>query len=175
MRSEDFALLVERRRKLVHLIVSGMSVNRAAKVLSKEFDVSERQIWKDWRSMDTWAPALCQFGNEQRDEVFKYLMELEEAIKEAYRIYLTAKNDNVRIGAVRLYLHTIVTNFNVRQKLGLLPKGPQKAEERIIMLQGRFCTVGPDGKATPVNSSKGHWVWQEDADQQTDRPSLPAP
>jgi len=150
-----------------------MSVNRAAKVLSKEFHVSERQIWKDWRSMDTWAPALCQFGNEQKVEVFKYLLELEEAIREAYRIYLTAKNDNVRIGALRLYLHTIATNFKVRQKLGLLPKLP-KAENRIIMLRGRFCTVSPDGKATPINS-KGHWVWQEDGDQQTDGPGLPRP
>jgi hypothetical protein len=175
VRSEDFALLVERRRKLVQLIASGMSVNRAAKVLSEEFHVSERQIWKDWRSMDTWASALCQFGNEQKDEIFKYLIELDGLSKEVYRIYLAAKNDYARVGAVGLYLKTIVTNIKVRQKLGLLPNGLPKTEPRIIMIQGRFCAVSPDGKATPVNSSKGQWVWQEDADQQTDGPGLPAP
>jgi len=175
VRSEDFALLVERRRKLVQLTVAGMSVNRAAKVLSEEFHVSERQIWKDWRSMNTWAPALCQLGNEQKDEIFKYLNELDLLSKEVYRIYLNAKNDNARVGAVGLYLKTIVTNIKVRQKLGLMPKGPLKAEQRIIMIQGEFCTVGPDGKATPINPSKGHWQWQEDSDQQTDKPGLPAP
>lgn len=174
MRSEDFALLVERRRKLVQLIASGMSVNRAAKVLSEEFHVSERQIWKDWRSMNTWAPALCQFGDEQKDEILKYLIELDEVVKEAYRTYLVAKNDNARVGALRLYLHTLVTIIKVRQKLGLMPKETPKAEPRIIMIQGRFCTVGPDGKPTPLNP-RGHWQWQEDSDQQTDRPDSPAP
>jgi hypothetical protein len=57
------------------------------------------------------------------------------------------------VAAVRVYLETIKAEIEMRQKLGLLPTEPLRIQHRIVMLQGRFVELGPDGK--PVSSEEG--------------------
>jgi len=55
-----------------------------------------------------------------------------------------------RVAAVRVYLDAVKAEVEMRQSLGLLPTEPLKIQHRIVMLQGRFVEIGPDGK--PVTS-----------------------
>jgi len=139
---------------LIHLTAAGLSVRESTRMLSEEFGCSERTIWRDWKTRVEWLAILFKTGEGGKDAaVFDRMAELEEAKMEAYRTYLREEG-MIKVAALRLYLDAVKEDVRFRQSLGLLHAEPMKVEERVMMVGGRFCRVGRDGKATPVDDSQ---------------------
>lgn len=176
MRQTALARLVNRRQRLLHLTTAGIPITDAVGMLSSELSVSKCTLWKDWKTRSEWLPLLLQIKPEERENVILVtLARLSEATQEAYKTYVSCRVEMARVAALRLYLEAIKVEVELRQSLGLLTSRSLRVDERIVMIEGRFCRVTPEGKATPINPSKGHYQWQEDADQQADGTGLPAP
>ena len=140
-------MLMSRRARLLHLIVAGMTISEAVEVLSKECGVRPLQVWRDWMSRQEWQPLLLRVSSEQvRESVMQLLSELKEAKEQAYQTYLSCQNEHARVNAIRVYAECVVKDFEVRQKLGLLAPVTFGVEQRVIMREGRFVVVGPDGE-----------------------------
>jgi hypothetical protein len=150
----------------MQLTVVGMNATEAVKTLSREFGVSERTVWQDWRSRDEWLPVVYKVQpQEQKKAIIEALVNLNQVRTCAYQCYLSAKKESTRISALRLALDVVVKEIQIRQGIGLVRTESFDVEERIIMIEGRFCRVTPDGKAIPFNPSRGHYEWREDPDR----------
>lgn len=146
MTSSSFHALVDRRRRLLHLTIIGVKITDAVKKVSQEFKCGPRTVWNDWKLREQWIPLLLNLGPEERDRVvWDALASLAEAKQEAYNTYLAVEG-MARVAAIRVYLDAVKAEVEMRQSLGLLPTEPLRVQHRIVMLQGRFVEIGPDGK-----------------------------
>lgn len=146
MRTTALANLVNRRQRLLHLTTAGMPVTEAINLLSEELAVGKRTLWDDWKTKAEWLPLLLQVKPEDKDNVIlSALAKITEATQEAYKTYVSEEG-MARVSALRLYLEAVKLEIDIRQTLGLLPTEPLRIQQRIIMLEGRFVRIGPDGK-----------------------------
>jgi hypothetical protein len=146
----------------MHLTLAGMSVNEAAKTLSREFNVSERQIWLDWETKDKWVPALFKVKPEQQEKVLaEALANLNEVRSEAYKTYLAAETETGRSAALRVLMEAVKTEIQVRQSVGLLPTEPIRVDQRILMIKGQWWRPKDvnqrDGTMVPASRETAHF------------------
>jgi hypothetical protein len=154
MTSSSFHVLVDRRRRLLHLTIIGIKITDAVGKVSQEFKCGQRAVWNDWKVRDQWIPVLLKIGPEERDRVvWDALASLAEAKQEAYNTYLAVEG-MARVAAIRVYLDAVKAEVEMRQSLGLLPTEPLRIQHRIVMLQGRFVEIGPDGKPVTEGAAK---------------------
>jgi hypothetical protein len=148
--------ILERRRKLLHLVTVGVKTSDAVKQVCEDFDCTRSTVWRDWELRDEWIPTLLQLSPEQKDTVVREaLAQLKEATHEAYVTYLETNRGMARVAAIREYREAVIAEIELRQKLGLLPSEPLRVEQRIVMLQGRFVRVDANGKPVHEESSAG--------------------
>ncbi len=131
------------------MTIIGVDVSKAIDKVAEEFKCGKRTLYRDWKTRDQWIPLFVKTDPEEKEHVvWDALASLAEAKQEAYNTYLSCEG-MARVAAVRVYLDAIRAEIEMRQKLGLLPTEPVRVQHRIVMLQGRFVELGPDGKPIP--------------------------
>ena len=154
MKTSDVQALLDRRRRLLHLTTIGMKISEAVDKISLEFKCGKRTVWRDWQSRGDWILLLLKISPEEKDHfIWDALASLAEAKQEAYNTYLDVEG-MARVAAIRVYLDAVKAEVEMRQSLGLLPTEPSRIQHRIVMLQGKFVEIGPDGKPITEGTAK---------------------
>lgn len=116
----------KRREKLIELLAQGYTQRECARLL----DVSEPTVWIDVRALRT-DP---KWFNERINNLFdRILNDMDLKNPQDRRCVFT--------NICRLLAKTLPENVNLSGSV----------EQRIMMVKGEFCKVGPDGKPTPIN------------------------
>jgi len=88
--------------------------------IAREFEVSERAIWKDWSNRVSWLPVMLVLdpGNSAEKAAELRAM-LDEVRKQLWRVYINADNSNAEVGALKQITESIEKEFKIRHGLGL--------------------------------------------------------
>lgn len=93
---------VERRLEILNMEGSGFSKAEIVKELSVKGDVSERAVYKDFERRDKWQPLLTA-----DKQVHRIINLYEQIYRKAALKYLSSKNENVQLGALKIMFETV--------------------------------------------------------------------
>jgi hypothetical protein len=95
------ANLVQRRQTILTEKALGHNLCEIVSHLADTFNVSKRQLYRDWQHRNRWLDAIVGIGDP-----VAFFLELVAAHQEVKRLavkeYLTGDNSAARIGALRL-------------------------------------------------------------------------
>jgi hypothetical protein len=117
----------KRREQLIELLGQGNTERECARLL----DVSEKTVWNDVRALRN-DP---KWFNERINNLFDRILN-EMDLKNAQDRRCVFSN------ICRLLAKTLPENVKLSGSV----------EQRLVMIKGEFCRMGPDGKPNPINS-----------------------
>ena len=94
---------VERRLELLKMEGIGFNRSEIVKELSDKYNVTERTVYYDFEKRATWQPTL-QGIKGKGNILMKVLNRYEQIYRQASRKFLTASNENIQIGALKVML-----------------------------------------------------------------------
>ena len=91
---------------MLDAVSTGLHPSAVAGQLAGKYCVSERCLWSDWERRENWVPLLL--GLEKYAGFGEMVEQRLNAVqKAAWTIYLSASNDNARVGALRTVLDAL--------------------------------------------------------------------
>jgi septum formation topological specificity factor MinE len=128
------AVTLERRLEILKLEGNGLEPCEIVKELSVKYRVSERAIYKDFESRNSWQPQL----QEMKKTLLKVINRHEQLYRKAVVAYMQAKSDRARIAALNLMRQI---NEDIAEMSGAKTKGETETEEiRIKWEDPKTCT-----------------------------------
>ena len=123
--------ILKRRAEMLDAVSTGLHPSAVVTQLAEKYGVTERALWSDWGRRERWVPVLL---NLEKYADFAEIVEqkLNAVQKAAWSIYLKARNDSARVGALRTVLDAleihrdIVQTRDVIERLGRLEEIAQK-------------------------------------------------
>ena len=122
--------LLERRGKMLRQVGQGVSLNETVDVLSREYEISENALYKDWQNRNKWASDIVGL-----DDPDSFVMEIVDFLKwlrqRSTLEVLQGDSTANRIGAIRTAVDVIKTLYTIAQASGKIKK-PEGLIERDI-------------------------------------------
>ncbi len=105
---------------MLRLFLQGIRPSIMVEEIAREFEVSERAIWKDWSKRVNWLPVMLVLdpGNSG-EKAAELIAMLDEVRKQLWRVYRNADNSNAEVGALKQITESIEKEFKIRHGLGL--------------------------------------------------------
>lgn len=121
----------DRRVEMLRQALQGIRPSAIVKSIQANDDlnvgVSDSTLWDDWTKREEWMPVLLRIREDIAElpisEAFAGLL---EARRLAFNLYLRAKNDFAKVGALREIRENIKAEMTLRQSMGLIPKVAEK-------------------------------------------------
>jgi len=95
--------MVQRRLELLKMEGLGFNQAEIVKQLSEKYQCSTRVIYYDFERRPSWQPTLLQLSDQEKI-LLKVINRYEQIYRQAAFKCLTAANENVRIGALKVML-----------------------------------------------------------------------
>ncbi|KXB07830.1 hypothetical protein AKJ58_01670 [candidate division MSBL1 archaeon SCGC-AAA385D11] len=123
-------------RRLKTLQYHLLNVDNWAKKISDEFGCSVSAAREDYRRRSEWLSDLDhQYLDSTSDLVAELLLEKSLVRSKAWKMYLKTKNDNCKLGALKLVDRSVNKEISILQSLGELKK---KIGELEVSPEDRF-------------------------------------
>lgn len=127
--------ILKRRAEMLGAVCTGLHPSAVISQLAEKYEVSEKALWSDWLRREKWVPLLLEL--EKFSDFSGMVVErLNGVQKAAWSIYLKARNDSARVGALRTVLEAlqihrdIVQTQDVLDRLDKLEMVAEKREKR---------------------------------------------
>lgn len=138
--------IVARRTKLLKMEGEGFDRPDIVKQLSKEFQVSERTIARDFQKRSEWQPQITGYS-ERKKAYYCILNRFDQIYKKASFIFLHGDNDNSKIGALKVMLDSLsrikelanISNKNSEHETNSLTEEQHKEQQFIEWIE-KNCT-----------------------------------
>lgn len=103
--------LLKRRVEMLDSVCKGFHPSSVISQLAEKYHVSARCLWCDWERRRKWVPTLLNLENygEFAQEIETKLNAVQKA---AWSTYLRTKNDNARVGALKVILESLEIHSN---------------------------------------------------------------
>lgn len=126
-------ILLERRTKMLNLLCKGVPLRTIVIDFSRDYDVSEKAIYMDWRNRQRWAPQIAQLNDPSL--IDELVQGLKQILPNAWYEYKTNANPAAKVGALRLAKETYLDLVKVLQSIGRVEKAPEqlRIEQSIIV------------------------------------------
>lgn len=132
----------ERRTKMLRYLAKGVPLRSIVEDFMKEYNVSERAVYKDFEKMSVWGPQVLQLQDDTI--LYELVGGLKQIIPNAWREYISGDNTSARVGALKLAKETYLDLIKVLQSIGRIQKEPEQSEVRKAIIVRKW---SPDEQA----------------------------
>ena len=102
MQKATHSQMIERRKRMIQYNKTGMRPKEWVPRVATEFGVSEGAIRKDWKKKRSWKRDMVNL-KEGEKLIRECIAEIQDSSKQLIEFIETTKNDNCKLGAIRLY------------------------------------------------------------------------
>jgi hypothetical protein len=113
--------ILRRRAEMLDAVCTGLHPSAVIGQLAEKYCVSEKALWSDWLRRERWVPFLLEL--EKFADFSGIVVErLNGVQKAAWNIYLKARNDSARVGALRTVLEALEIHRDIVQTQDVLER-----------------------------------------------------
>jgi hypothetical protein len=113
--------ILKRRAEMLDAVCTGLHPSAVISQLAEKYGVSEKALWSDWLRRERWVPFLLEL--EKFADFSGMIVErLNGVQKAAWNIYLKARNDSARVGALRTVLEALEIHRDIVQTMDVLER-----------------------------------------------------
>jgi hypothetical protein len=119
--------IIKRRAEMLDAVCTGLHPSAVIGQLAEKYGVSEKALWSDWLRRERWVPFLLEL-EKFADFSGMVVERLYGVQKAAWSIYLKARNDSARVGALRTVLEALEIHRDIVQTMDVLDRLDQLEE-----------------------------------------------
>ena len=113
--------ILRRRAEMLDAVCTGLHPSAVISQLAEKYGVSEKGLWSDWLRREKWVPFLLEL-EKFADFSGMVVERLNGVQKAAWSIYLKARNDSARVGALRTVLEALEIHRDIVQTQDVLER-----------------------------------------------------
>ena len=123
--------IMARRSRIFELYAQGLTPVEIKRLVSAEYEVSERTIRNDLNEIDTWLPELVKMKATSDNRASELLAMNQLIRRKLMNIATTSKNDPSRVGALKSAMESIKNEMVFMQSLGKIDKVAEKVQAEV--------------------------------------------
>jgi len=104
--------ILKRRVEMFDLVCKGFHVSNVIDQLAEKYNVPEKCLWSDWERREKWIPIILSFEKYSGGFADEIETKLTAVQKAAWTTYMRTKNDNARVGALKIVLDSLELHSN---------------------------------------------------------------
>lgn len=105
--------------------MKGTNLKKVSKILSKEYDVKEDTIKRDWRRRETWLPKIYQLEDAELI-LSEILAEHREIHKELWELKEQTDHEPTKLGVLKTLQESNKILIEILQSIGRIREEPKK-------------------------------------------------
>jgi hypothetical protein len=113
--------ILRRRAEMLDAVCTGLHPSAVIGQLAEKYGVSEKALWSDWLRREKWVPFLLEL-EKFADFSGMVVERLNGVQKAAWSIYLQARNDSARVGALKTVLEALEIHRDIVQTMDVLDR-----------------------------------------------------